>query len=208
LVLEGNYLEAIEKFYLAKSLKSVEACFQLGQLYENGCSDMKGIVLSQDLSMAMRFYKEAGDKGHQKALLRLASIMICGPAEFLDTEKAVEALKKAATPNTTVETEEFGLEAMSNLLGDADAQNMLGELCEIGLHNGLEGKEDAYKALDWYRLALKQGHNRAMFNMGALYEKGVAVEKDIKKASRFYLEVMFNLFSRQDWEIEMHSKEF
>jgi TPR repeat protein len=61
-LLEGLYLEAIDKFYLAKSLGSIEANYQLGELYENGCSDIAGVVLNQDLDMAIRFYKEAGSK--------------------------------------------------------------------------------------------------------------------------------------------------
>jgi TPR repeat protein len=190
LLLERSYLDAIEKFYIAKALGSVEACFQLGMLYENGCADRFGVVLKQDLDMALRFYHEAGQQGHAKALLREASILICGPPELVNIEKAIKCLEAAAQPSLT----KYKLGSLEIInehgsKGSADAQNMLGELCEIGLDQGLEGKPNLEKALEWYRIAIKQGHNRALFNVGALYEKGQGVEKDLHKAVRFYQEV-------------------
>jgi uncharacterized protein len=191
LLLEKRFLEAIETFYIAKALGSIEACYQLGQLYENGCADRHGIVLNQDIDMALRFYFEAGKKGHIKSLLCEASILICGPSELVNIEKAVQVLESAAQPSK-LELKLESLETMNlhGSRGSSDAQNMLGELCEIGLHQGYEGNPNVTKALEWYRLAIKQGHDRALFNVGALYEKGLGVEKDLKKAIRFYTEVI------------------
>ncbi|KAI8918838.1 hypothetical protein BC831DRAFT_482163 [Entophlyctis helioformis] len=72
--------------------------------------------------------------------------------------------------------------------GDADAQNMLGEMLEMGHATGLEGDGEPAAAAVWYRRAIQQGHARAMFNLGALYESGLGVGKDHDKALRLYRE--------------------
>lgn len=194
LLLEGRYLDAIEKLYIAKALGDVEAMFLLGHLYENGCSDKEGVILSQDLDMALRLFHEAGKLGNLKALLRFASILICGPARLIDIPRAVKALHIAAAgpqgPQSKESTNSLDNSKIDGSKGSADAQNMLGELCEIGMHDGFEGEPSIHKALEWYRLAIKKGHDRAMFNLGALYEKGLGVPKDLNKAIRFYHEVM------------------
>lgn len=174
---------------------SIDACFHLGHLYEIGCSDKQGIVLQSDVDMAIRFYKEAGQKvrilptklkGHIKSLLRLASILICGPERVKNLKLAVEYLKKVAM--STSETVK-GSRALETLSKDtSDAQNMLGELCEMGLQDGPDGSADAVRSLEWYRLALKSGHDRAMFNLGSLYERGEVVTRDLSKALKLYQE--------------------
>jgi TPR repeat protein len=128
-------------------------------------------------------------KKHPKALLRLASIVICGPKNLFDHKRSIEALKLAANPNAEpVNGETVNHKTAQN--GNAEAQNMLGELCELGLHEVPEGNPDITQAVKWYRRAVQQGHARAMFNMGALYEKGLGVEKDLHKSIRFYIEVI------------------
>lgn len=185
LILENEYLEAIEKFYLAKSLGSLDATFHLGHLYELGCHDVNGVVLQQDLDMALRFYAEAGKKGHTKALLRLASIKICGPERLVDIDFAIEALTTVAEGNlTAIKT----IRSESTSKDTSDAQNMLGELCELGVQNGIDGEVDMVQALEWYRRALKNGNARAMFNLAAIYEKGKVVTQDMEKAIRLYVE--------------------
>ncbi|KAL2913983.1 hypothetical protein HK105_206421 [Polyrhizophydium stewartii] len=72
--------------------------------------------------------------------------------------------------------------------GDPDAQNMLGELFELGFARGLDGDGDAAVAAAWYRKALRQGHARATFNLAALYEAGSGVGRDFDKAVRLYRE--------------------
>lgn len=90
--------------------------------------------------------------------------------------------------------------AMQHLLvaaeegNNADAQNMIGQMKELGL-GGDKGeimfkrREDVENAAiditaarGWYRKAMKQGHAGAMFNIGSLYESGTGVEKDLERA--------------------------
>ncbi|KAJ3311368.1 hypothetical protein HDV04_004093 [Boothiomyces sp. JEL0838] len=192
LVLEGSFMEAIQQFYLAKALGSVEACYHLGYLYETGCSDSEGVILHPDVDMALRFYDEASVKGHVKSILRQASILICGPERLVNIPKAIKYLLVAAGPkpiSIDAERDDNQNSKMSKT-GSADAQNILGELCEIGLQGNLDESPDVKQAVEWYRLAVKQGHARAMFNLAALYEAGLEVSIDMEKAVKLYKEVI------------------
>lgn len=42
----------------------MDSIFQLGHLYEIGCADESGVVLRPDIDMAIRFYREAGQRVH------------------------------------------------------------------------------------------------------------------------------------------------
>lgn len=67
-------------------------------------------------------------------------------------------------------------------LGDAEAQNYVGEIFEKGL-----GKEADYvSARQWYEKAAVQGNTRAQINLGYLYEKGLGVPADVTVALNWY----------------------
>lgn len=71
-------------------------------------------------------------------------------------------------------------------VGDADAQNNVGEIFERGL-----GDEPNYEAaIIWYEKAAAQGHSGALLNLGTLYEQGHGVQQDKLKALNYY---------RQSW---------
>ncbi len=104
----------------------------------------------------------------------------------MDLSRAVQSLRQVAesTPASAK-----GFRSNESLAKDiSDAQNMLGELSEMGLHEGIAGQPDLVQALDWYRKALKNGHDRAMYNIAAIYEKGEVVPRDMDKAIRLYRE--------------------
>jgi predicted nucleic acid-binding Zn-ribbon protein len=63
-------------------------------------------------------------------------------------------------------------------LGDAAAQNYVGEI----YHKGLGTVPDYAKAAEWYQKSAAQGFKRAMVNLGYLYEQGLGVERDITRA--------------------------
>jgi hypothetical protein len=67
-------------------------------------------------------------------------------------------------------------------VGDADAQNNVGEIYE----RGLGGAPNFEAAVIWYQKAADQGYSRALFNLGTLYEQGQGVEKDRLKALNLY----------------------
>jgi hypothetical protein len=67
-------------------------------------------------------------------------------------------------------------------LGDAEAQNYVGEIYAKGL-----GIEPNYaKAAEWFGKAVAQGNKRAMINLGYLYEEGRGVEADLARALNLY----------------------
>lgn len=66
--------------------------------------------------------------------------------------------------------------------GDAEAQNMLGNMHEFG--NGFPANATA--AVQWYRKAANQGLSYAQFNLARSYESGSGVETDLSEAARWY----------------------
>jgi len=68
--------------------------------------------------------------------------------------------------------------------GDAEAQNLVGEIHERGL--GVE--PDYAAAAAWYRKAADQGLSEALINLGQLYDRGLGVEKDPARARALYRE--------------------
>ncbi|KAJ3153799.1 hypothetical protein HDU86_005132 [Geranomyces michiganensis] len=172
-MLEKNFLEAIQHFHLAMALHSVDAAYNLGRLYEMGCRDSDGVVLNRDLATAMRYYKEAADKNYVKAQIRLATLYMISEPPFRDYAAAQSYLTKAATSGGED--------------GNAEAQNMLGEMVELGM-GGADNRPNHHAAAAWYRKAMRQGHSRAIWNLAALYEGGFGVGKDMEKALRLYRE--------------------
>lgn len=69
-------------------------------------------------------------------------------------------------------------------LGNADAQNYVGEI----YLKGLGTDPDYAKAREWFEKAAAQGLKRARINLGYLYEKGLGVPRDMAKALNLYRE--------------------
>ncbi|KAJ8325745.1 hypothetical protein O5D80_005943 [Batrachochytrium dendrobatidis] len=95
------------------------------------------------------------------------------------------------TNQTSFNQQNTSTQSNSGLLnGDPEAQNMLGELFEMGYARGLDGDGDPTIAASWYRRAVRLGHARATFNLAALYETGQGVAKDFDKAIKLYREAV------------------
>src|SRR5258706_9044600 len=69
-------------------------------------------------------------------------------------------------------------------LGDADAQNYVGEI----YLKGLGTDPDYTKAAEWFNKAAAQGSRRARINLGYQYEEGLGVPKDLARALNLYRE--------------------
>lgn len=66
--------------------------------------------------------------------------------------------------------------------GDAEAQNVVGQVFEKGL-----GQPADYKAaLEWYKKSAEQGNSQAQLNLGHLYEKGLGTAPDQEAANKWY----------------------
>jgi hypothetical protein len=98
-----------------------------------------------------------------------------------------------AVKSTAIQSAENGMEAYDDAAalreltllakqGDADAQNNLGYMYDLG-----EGVPQDYKAaFKWYTLAVEQGHAAAQYNLGYMYDLGEGVPQDYKAAVKWY----------------------
>jgi TPR repeat protein len=160
---------------VASSLGCTDASYNLGKMYESGCSDVKGVIVNRDVDAAVRYYTEAADKGCIKSQLRLASILTSYPPPIEDYSKAMKYLLMASKESVDPNSEKI----------TADAQNLVGEILELGYD---ETDPDPASALVWYTKAMQRGNARATFNLAVLYEEGLGVEKDLQKSFRLYVE--------------------
>ncbi|HET7777994.1 MAG TPA: caspase family protein [Rudaea sp.] len=67
-------------------------------------------------------------------------------------------------------------------IGDADAQNYVGEI----YLKGLGTTPDYAKAAQWFEKAAAQGSRRARINLGYMYEQGLGVSQDTARALNLY----------------------
>jgi TPR repeat protein len=165
-IYEQEYMSAINLLHLSVSMGCNDANYYLGLLFESGCQDQFGVILAQDLELAKRYYITAAEKGNYLSAWRLALVHLCGPEHVRDITVAVQYLELAAGK------------------GISDAQNVLGEITELGYID-----KNMVKAVGYYKMAVQNKHPRAMFNLASLYELGNGVEKDYEKAIRLYKEV-------------------
>ena len=54
------------------------------------------------------------------------------------------------------------------------------------LERGWGVNQDYSKAIKYYQLAAEQGHARAQYNIGVLYENGDGVAQDYNEAAKYY----------------------
>lgn len=71
--------------------------------------------------------------------------------------------------------------------GDKFAQN------DLAIHYQVKG--DIEKAIDWYRVAAKQGVAQSQNNLGLFYLYGIGVNKDPKMAMNLFLDASKNNYS-------------
>ncbi|KAH9246167.1 hypothetical protein BASA81_016308 [Batrachochytrium salamandrivorans] len=287
LLVEGDFILAMQYFNIALLMGSVDAAYHLGTIYESGCSEPTSLVrrvtqlsqppITRQIDLAIRYYQIAADQRHTRAQVRLATLLIFigqsedstdneisllgrqgvvnGTQPSLDVkfggsltrtsrnDVALKYLLMAATPTTPTssgnsvsnphateqsastsslsyshqqgnrshypewqhyDNHRYSMYSQSQgqnshegslipldlgvFKGDPDAQNMLGEMIEMGYAGGIDGDGDPAVAASWYRRAVYLGHVRATFNLAALYEAGQGVEKDYEKSTKLYRE--------------------
>ncbi|KAI9144152.1 hypothetical protein BKA69DRAFT_1054815 [Paraphysoderma sedebokerense] len=186
-LVENNVFEAFQLFNLAMSLGSVDAIYNLGALYENGSkgnhsallgsvptidtflpSDLLPFSIIADQRSAFQYYKMAAEKGHEKAMIKAAEMALHG---------------RGIPKNLKLSSHFYFLAATT--FSNPIAENALGELHEIG---AISAEPNPNEAKKWYAKAMKNGFAKAIFNLGKLYESGLAVERDLDKAVKLYVE--------------------
>lgn len=175
-------------------------------------SKKQSIKVKVDYSKAIDYYTKAAAQENQKALERLQRIAVDqnqGLASFnlgslYESGLGVEQSFNQATFWYSKASEQGLNKGLSHLkhmaieLGNADAQNVLGDK----YYYGIDVEQDKQKAIDYYTKAARHGHKSALFSLnyyaqnsddalaafslGSLYEQGQGVEQDFKQATFWY----------------------
>jgi TPR repeat protein len=130
----------------------------LGVAYEDG------LRVQQDLSQAIRWYRQAAMQGDVKVQHHLALMYEQGKGAMPDFAEAARWYGKAAS------------------LGYAPSQCNLGNLYE----NGHGVQRDPAQAAKWYEIAARQGDAQAQSNIGYMYNHGEGVVHDDQQAVYWY----------------------
>ena len=136
------------------------------ELYREGVETLYGLKGEINYEKALKLFGRAAGGGHTLAGARAGIMLYLGYGAEVDE---AEGLKKveAALPAVCRKAAD----------GDADAQAVLGSLCERGLGE----KKDEKAAFGWYQKAADQGNLTAMANLGYLYSEGLGVDRDERK---------------------------
>ena len=182
--------------------KAAEQGDPTGQYYLGLCYEY-GTGVDKDLAKAFECYQRSADQDYPQAQGRVGLCYDFGTGVEQDYSKAVEWYLKSAQQEDEVaqcflancylfakgakknETDGMKWLQKSADQGHAPAQLQLSQfyrLAEFGLE---ENKE---KAVKWCRLAAEQGDGDAINELGACYEFGFGVKKDVQKATEFYEE--------------------
>ncbi|MBR4664037.1 MAG: sel1 repeat family protein, partial [Lentisphaeria bacterium] len=184
--------EALRLLRDAAELGDAESLFQLGESYR------LGIGSGQDSQMAIKFYRQAAAKGHQKAKQRLA-----GPRPKLkrfNQEEFTYHLSLANRGNldaqylvgmaflkgngTRPDPKKGYLWLMEAALRDhPDAQ------CQVGilLHDGIGCTRSYQAAFRWFSKAAAQEHPEGTYRLGAMYLLGKGLDRpDHQRAAELF----------------------
>lgn len=151
-------------------------------LYRLGESFFLGLGGPRNLHLAVRWFKQAADRGHWDAKKRLEKII---PDEIdwdnFEEEAVVVKLTEfdeeefktsRGNPNRD-QMEVFDWHGRQAAQGDPAAQFRLGFFLEEGVY----GPKDPDAALQWYLKSADQGYAPAQFAISTLYSSGLGVER-------------------------------
>ena len=145
-LLQKQYDECLELLHQAVDRGSVDAMYNIGNVYRIG------LGVNADQSLALKFLYRAANLGHTKAQKLVGDILYSGVGEVI--------------PPNRMEAASFYYKAAVN--GDPDACNNLGIMYEDGCH-GVERDEE--KAVLWFRKASNLGSDNGMFNLASIYDR-------------------------------------
>jgi len=167
--------EAARWYRFAAEQGCVTSQFELGLMLHHGDG------VARDNVEAARLYRLAADQGCEKAMTNLGVLHFHGDGIAQDKAEAARLFRSATEDPTAIfnfglmlgngdgvaqdEAETFRLWSKSAKLGNADAQNGLGDLMRRGIGQelgyGLVILKDEAEAIRLYRLAAEQGHKAA-----------------------------------------------
>ncbi|WP_171022145.1 tetratricopeptide repeat protein [Cohaesibacter sp. CAU 1516] len=145
---EKSLVQAHSYYVQASRLGSSIAKTNLGWLYT------KDVLFRRDYGKALQYFTDAEKAGDEAATAAIGYLYAYGhgvPKNFTEAERRFE--KAAAS-------------------GDSYAQFYLGQAHRLGW---IGKSVDFDKAVDWYRQAAEQGHQRAQYQLGLMYKRGRVV---------------------------------
>ncbi|MDE7414431.1 MAG: sel1 repeat family protein [Muribaculaceae bacterium] len=170
-----EYVKAMEFFRRIDEdiIDDNEAQFYIGNLY------FWGEGVAQDQQEAVKWYKRAGEQGHQWAQCILGGIYFDGLIVTQDYQEALNWYKKSAN--------------QGNSMAEVGVGNIYA--------NGFGVTRDDKEAVKWYRKAANRGYAKGQFYLGVMYYYGFGVEKDFREAAKWYQKSAEKGFSNAQWAL-------
>jgi len=198
---QSNISEAISWYQKAADQGVPNAQVALGSLYE------RGVGVSQSDSTAVSFYTKASDRNFPGGMIALGLMYERGKGIGKDASKAFELYKKASdagqanghyalsraygvgigVDKNLTEAEIFLRKAAD--MGNDAAQVTLGTQYMQGTGGLSKNPEEA---MVWFKKASEKNYPPAIYQMGAAYEFGFGVSKDIDTAKDYYTKAAKN----------------
>ncbi len=152
----------------------LEALNALGNAHTNGLYGLQA-----DFVEALKWYRQAGEKGYAPAQFNLGLAYELGRGGAVDERQAFKFYLKAAEQ------------------GYVPAQFNTGNMYSTGRGIG----QDYFEANLWYKQAADNGLSEAQFNLGLAYEAGQGVKKDDAQAARWYKQAADQGYPRAQYNL-------
>ena len=155
LIQQNQVAQGITWLDKASAHGHAQAAYELASLYESGL----GVQKSYD--RAKHYYEVAIQQGHRDAHFNLALLYSGERAPFNDLQRARQLMQVVAQR------------------GDVEAQFVLGTMMN---NRSNTVASDPAQAIHWLGRAANRGHEKAQFQLGMQYLKGMSVAKNSKVA--------------------------
>ena len=187
----GKFPEARRLLLDLAEKKDTDAAYALGRIYQTGegAPDDKA-----DLARAEEYYRKAADKGHEKARLNLAGLLMSDPKKVLEGMKILKDTATAGSGKAMLvlgqlyaggQVVEQNLSTAKDFFekaadaGEADGYVLIGQMSEVG--RGAD--QDIAKATELYEKAAAGKSIQGMMRLAGLYANGAkGLEKNLDKA--------------------------
>ena len=169
-----NYQEAFQALSRQAMHGQTQALFELALLYE------RGVGVEQDRQKAFSLFKKVAELHYLKAEYVVGVSYLQGSVVNKDTHMAMQWLRKAA------------------LHGNVDAQLLLGNIYEYGLHGDNPAqsvKKDLARAKAMYSLAAQSGMPTAQYRLANMYTSGLFNPTNNHRIEAKQLKIAYRLYS-------------
>lgn len=177
-VVQERIEQVLSLLYKAAEQKVEAALFMLGKIYQEGFSRNDQVVIAQDNSRALRYFKQLAALDHPEGMQYLGLAYYYGKDIDKNNKKACELLQKAYRAGV-----EDALEGLALVF--CDAQESQGQKLtykqQVTVLNLLEN------------IALQPGHSKykqAHVYLIKIYREGIVVKKNNIKAAEYALQVL------------------